>query len=119
VTQDRNRLTDILEAIDRIERYTFRGRDIFERDELIQVQVIHHIQIIGEAARGLSESSRARHPQIPWRAIIGMRNVLVHAYFGVELGEVWMVVERDSPVLRQAVQALLTELSGSATSEPG
>lgn len=56
---DRERLRDILEAIERIERHTAKGRDEFERDELIQTWVVHHIQIIGEAARKLSEEVRS------------------------------------------------------------
>ncbi len=61
----------------------------------------------GEACRGLSDELRTRHPEIPWPAIIGMRNILVHDYFGLNLDEVWAAVERDLPVLRQQVAAML------------
>lgn len=68
---DRARLQDIREAIARIESRTQgTGRQGFERDELIQVWVVHHLQIIGEAARGLSDEFRSRNPQIPWLQII-------------------------------------------------
>lgn len=72
---DQERLFDILEAIDRIERYTSQGRDVFEREELLQMWVIHHIQIVGEAARKISDALRMAHPEIPWSEIIAMRNV--------------------------------------------
>ena len=88
--EDRDRLEDILEAIERIERYAEKGRNIFEADELIQTWFIHHIQVIGEGARRLSQELRNRYPEIPWSAIIGMRNIVVHDYFGIDLEEVWL-----------------------------
>ena len=77
---DRERLLDIQEAIQRIEKYASSGREIFERDELIQTWVVHHLQIIGEAARHVSSSLKLRHAQVPWSQITGMRNILVHNY---------------------------------------
>lgn len=104
---DRVRLDDVLEAIKRVERYAKRGRKVFRTDELIQNWVIHHIQIIGEAAGKLSESFRKAHTEIPWPQIIKMRHVLVHDYFGIDLEEVWAVVERDLPDLKRKVKAIL------------
>ena len=66
---DRERLLDIQEAIERIERYAAHGRMAFEQDELIQNWMVSHIQIIGEASRALSEDLRARHPELPLIAI--------------------------------------------------
>ena len=73
---DRDRLADVLEAIERIERHTSTGREAFDTDELVQVWVVRHLQIIGEAVGHLSEDVRARYPDVPWRSIIGMRHVL-------------------------------------------
>lgn len=109
---DQARLLDIQEAIERIERYAARGRAAFEQDELIQNWMVSHIQIIGEASRGLSDDLRERHSRVPWRAIVGMRNVLVHRYFGIDLDAVWAVIERDLPSLKRAVAAILSELAG-------
>lgn len=103
------RLRDILEAIERIGKYAAKGRDAFERDELIQNWVAHHLQIIGEACRALSAQFREEHPEIPWVKIIGMRNILVHDYFGVDVDRVWAVVERDLPDLLAKVRAILRE----------
>lgn len=76
---------------------------------MIQVWIVHHIQIIGEAARALSDEIRARHNQIPW-PLIGMRHILVHNYFfGIDLDEVWSVVERDLPRLKENVRAILAQ----------
>jgi uncharacterized protein with HEPN domain len=63
--RDRQRLEDILEAIERIEKYASGGRATFDRDELVQTWVLHHLQIIGEAVRGLSDEIRSAHPDIP------------------------------------------------------
>ena len=106
---DRLRLEDILEAIKRVERYAKRGRKAFQTDELLQTWVIHHIQIIGEAASKLSESLRKVHTEVPWPQIIKMRHVLVHDYFGIDLEEVWAAVEHDLPDLRRKVKAILRE----------
>lgn len=72
------RLKDILDAITRIEKYTTQGREAFEESELIQIWVIHHLQIIGEAAARLGKDFHAAHPEIPWSRIIAMRNILVY-----------------------------------------
>jgi uncharacterized protein with HEPN domain len=107
---DRARLRDILEAIERIGRYTVDDPDEFEKNELVQNWVIHHVLVIGEAANGLSENLRAATPQIPWSAIIGMRHVLVHHYFDVDLDVVRMVLTRDLPILRPQIIALLERM---------
>lgn len=105
---DLDRVQDILEAIERVERHTTGGRASFDDDELIQVWVVRHLQIVGEAAGRLSEIARCERPDIPWRKIIGMRHVLVHGYFEVDLDLVWSVVEHDLAPLRSAI-ALMTE----------
>lgn len=106
---DRERLLDIQEAIERIEKYTAQGREAFERAELIQTWVIHHLQIIGEAARALSAAFKQQHSEVPWPQIAGMRNILVHHYFDVDVAVVWSVVERDLPVLKKQMTAMLGE----------
>jgi hypothetical protein len=64
---------------------------------------VHHLEIIGEACRGLSTELKGRHPEVPWSAIVGMRNILVHDYFGINLDEVWSAVERDLPTLHEQI----------------
>ena len=109
--RDRQRLEDILEAIERIEKYASGGRAIFDRDELVQTWVLHHLQIIGEAVRGLSDEIRSAHPDIPWAQIAAMRNILVHDYFGIDLDEVWAAVVRDLPQLKAKITAALASAS--------
>jgi uncharacterized protein with HEPN domain len=97
---DTQRLLDIIEAIDRIERYSSRGRDVFERDELVQNWIVNHLQLIGEAARSLSSDMREANKDVPWAKIIGMRHVLVHRYFEIDRDLVWSVVNGDLPELK-------------------
>jgi uncharacterized protein with HEPN domain len=117
VRSDPDRVQDILEAIDRIRRYSARGREAFDHDELIQVWVVRHLQVIGEAASKLSQIARDQQPDVPWRKIIGMRHVLVHGYFEVDLDLVWTVVEHDLAPLRRAV-ALMTADNAEETDQP-
>jgi uncharacterized protein with HEPN domain len=104
---ERERLLDILEAIERIEKYAVEGKTAFEADELIQTWVVHHITVIGEACRSLSDDFQAQYANIPWADIIGMRNILVHHYFGIDTDAVWSVVEHDIPELKFNIETIL------------
>jgi uncharacterized protein with HEPN domain len=111
VRDDREKLRDILEAIERINRYAVQGRQNFEENELIQVWMIQHLQIIGEACRSLSSDTRNCNPELPWSGIIGMRNILTHNYFEIDLDVVWSTVDNDLPDLKRKVEAILQGLS--------
>lgn len=100
------RLGDILEAIERIEKYASR-HDALNSDELVQTWVVYHLMIIGEACRTLSAEFRATHPEEAWGLAAGLRNVIVHEYFGIDLDIVWGVIERDLPALKKLVQEIL------------
>ena len=86
------RLRDILEAINNIEKYSIQGRESFEENELIQSWFIRHLQIIGESAFSLPKDFRDSNPNIPWSKIIGMRHILVHDYFRIDTELVWDVI---------------------------
>lgn len=107
---DRERLKDILEAIERIHRYASRGRGAFDQDELIQNWIVSHIQMIGEACRSMSEALRQQHPEVPWIHIIEMRHILVHEYFGIDLNIVWSVVQTDLDPLAKQIQSILASM---------
>ena len=106
---DRERLQDIQDSIDQIEKYAVQGQDRFQADELIQVWIIHYLQIIGEAASKLSDEFVQKHSDIPWAEIVAFRNILVHEYFRVNLRTIWKVVERDLPDLKIKVGKILQE----------
>jgi uncharacterized protein with HEPN domain len=105
----------MLEAIARIRRYVGRKRRAgFLGDALLQDAVIRNIEIIGEAASRLSPEFAARHAEIPWRDIVGMRHRLIHGYLNVNLVTVWEVIERDLPALSPRLRALLGAPSAPA-----
>jgi uncharacterized protein with HEPN domain len=106
----RERLLDIVEAINRIERYAIKGREVFEKDELVQNWYIRHLQIIGEAVRLLPSEFIERSANVPWSKIIGMRHILVHDYFEIDFNIVWNVIERDLPELKEEIIRFLNEL---------
>jgi uncharacterized protein with HEPN domain len=106
------RLKDILEAIEKIESYSEQGEERFRADELIQVWCVHHLQLIGEAARALPAETHQEFPEVPWREIIGMRHILVHQYFGVELDVIWNAITNDLQPLKDAIESALASLNG-------
>ena len=77
------------------------------RDPMAQDAIIRNFEIIGEATKRLSESTKARRPEIQWRDVAGFRDVLTHDYMGVDFNEVWNVIEDHLPALREAVRSLL------------
>lgn len=108
------RLRDVQEAIMHVLKYTSEGNNLFYHDELVQVWVIHHLEIIGEATRTIPQDFRNIYPEIPWKQINAMRNILIHIYFEINLDRVWEVVERDLPVLKASVDAILADQEGTS-----
>lgn len=106
---DRERLGDIQEAIERIRRHEVPDREAFDRDELVQSWVILNLQVIGEAARGLSAEFKQKHASIPWSEIGAMRNALIHGYFRIDLDAVWEAVDQYLPELEREVSAALSD----------
>ena len=107
-------LRHVLDAAGNIKEYIRDGKDAFLKDRKTQDAVIRNLEIIGEAVRQVSEETRARDATVPWKQISGMRDRLIHGYFGVDLELVWEAAEREVPNLQAKVAALL--LRGS--SEP-
>ena len=103
-------LAHILECAEKIEQFTADGKSRFLQDAMVQDAVLRNFSIIGEAAKRLDDSYRTAHPEIPWRALAGLRDILVHQYEGVDLERVWAIVERELPNLREAIAALLPPL---------
>lgn len=107
----RDRLQDILDAIAQIEIELVKGKSAFEGNPLIQLWMVHHLMIIGEAVRAIDPAFRQQHPAIPWRQIAGMRNILVHDYFRINKEIVWETVDQHIPLLKAELHKILDELA--------
>ncbi len=104
-------LDDMLEAIDLVKQYCLGvSEESFSRDTKLQDAVIRRLSIIGEAANRLPDDARSLAPGIPWKTIIGFRNVVIHEYAGVHMGRVWEIVQRELPVLKKQLADLLAKL---------
>lgn len=104
-------LLDILEAAEHarsfVEGLSF---DDFKRDIEKQFAVTRALEIIGEAARYVPESVQSQYPTIPWKDMVGMRNVVIHRYFGVDTAVIWRTVQEELPPLITTVHKILNEL---------
>ncbi len=92
-------LRHILEAIQRVLEYTAAGPEAFRQDLRTQDAVIRNLQVIGEATKNVSARMRGAHPEVPWKSMAGMRDRVVHDYFGISLDIVWDVVQNHLPPL--------------------
>lgn len=108
-------IDDILEAITRIREYT-QGLDYesFSQDRKTQDAVTRNLEVIGEAAGRLPESLRTATPNVEWRKIIGLRNILAHEYFGVSLPIVWDVVQNKLELLKATCKVLSNQSTGDS-----
>ena len=102
-------LQDIRQAIDRIEQYTAPDKRAFFDDQKTQDAVIRQLSIMGEAAGKLPAKLRTGYPAIPWKQIIGMRNILIHDYSEISVERVWETVEHDLPGLKKAIEYMIAE----------
>ncbi len=101
------RIEDILEAIGRIEEYTSDlDFDGWQKDQKTIDAVIRNFEIIGEAAGCIPEDVRARYREIPWAKMKGIRNILIHEYFGVDIDVVWQTIQSDLPILKSALNKI-------------
>ena len=100
-------LESMRECLERIDDYTAGGEEVFMASKLVQDGVIRNLEVIGEATKNLSDDLRSANPEIPWRQIAGMRDVLIHDYLRVNLRRIWQTVVSDLPPLRIVINTLL------------
>ena len=109
---DRLRLIDAIEQIELISSFSVRGRESFFNDLVLQSAVLHRLALLGEACRGVSPELREAHPEIPWRQIIGFRNVVIHEYFGIDLELAWAIVAEHIGALGAQLNSVVASLPG-------
>lgn len=107
---DRLYLIHIAECIDRIVRYTADGKDAFFSDTRTQDAVLRNLHVLTESTQRISEELRRQHPEVAWRETARFGNVVVHQYLGIDLLRIWDIIERDLPILRRQVGAMLEEM---------
>jgi len=116
--KERLYLLHILERITMTETFTADGYETFMQSQVIQEAVIRNFEVMGEAARRISEQTRHRYPHIPWPQIIGLRNRLIHNYDAISLERVWEIVEHELPTLKPHVEAMLQQVDAEQGGAP-
>lgn len=104
-------LEDILGAIDRIKQYTSNENRTFLSDVMMQDAVILQLAVIGETAKKVPRNLITKHKEIPWKDIVGLRNIIVHDYSQLKIQRLWETIERDLPALKKAIEAILIEIA--------
>ena len=102
-------LHHIMDSITKIESYASVGKEEFLAVSHWQDAIIRNLEIIGEASKHISLPLKEQHPEIPWRNVAGLRDVLIHNYMGVDLQSIWNVVENDLPSLKRQLQVIIDD----------
>lgn len=114
--RDETRLLHMLDAIQKIERFTSNVRqEDFEADSILYFAIVKNLEIIGEAAYKLTNEFRESHPHTPWKIIIGMRHCLVHGYYQISIEETWNTITNDLTPLKTQITTYLTEFPSTDT----
>jgi uncharacterized protein with HEPN domain len=108
-------LLHIRDALDSIASYTRGGKKAFLAEPMVQDAVIYKLAVIGEAVKRLPPSFRDQYPNIPWKRIAGMRDVVIHEYDQTELPRIWNVVYKDAPKLRRTITLILRGRDSNTT----
>jgi uncharacterized protein with HEPN domain len=113
VKDDRTYLLHALDAIDRLQTHAKVGRERFLSDRTIQEAVIRNFEVLGEATKNLTAEFKSSHPEVEWKAIAGLWDILIHEYFGVNHLLLWDLLAAEVAPLRAQVEAILADLPGA------
>jgi uncharacterized protein with HEPN domain len=107
---DRLYLSHMLECIEHIEEYTQGDEQLFRNSRLVQDAILRNLQTLAESSQRLSQTVKSELAEIPWRAIAGFRNILVHDYLGIDIEVIWRVVSDELPQLKAALTGKADQL---------
>ncbi|MBC8486617.1 MAG: DUF86 domain-containing protein [Bacteroidetes bacterium] len=108
---DRARMLHIIDAIQEIEFYNSNANfEKFKKTSIIRFASIKQLEIIGEATNRISDEIKTLYPNIQWRRIVGLRNILIHEYFGVDAKVVWDIIQNDIPILKKGIKVILENI---------
>lgn len=104
-------VNDILESIKRIENYTIDlSYEDFIENDLVRDAVLRNLEVIGEAAKSIPDEVRDQYPDVPWRRIVGLRNIVIHEYFGVDFENIWKIVKENIPEVKPFIKQVSKKL---------
>ena len=105
---DHVRIRHMLDAVNEIIDFTsYKSRKDLDNDRKLCLSLVHLLEIVGEAANGISNDMRDKYDNIPWQSVIDMRNRLIHGYFDIDLDIVWKTVEKDIPRLKHDLEVII------------
>jgi len=104
-------VTDMLESITRVEGY-IEGMEFneFKENNMAKDAVLRNLEVLGEAAKNLSTAIKEKYPDIPWKRIIGLRNIVIHGYFGVDFDNIWKIITDNVPEVKPSLEEVLKDL---------
>lgn len=103
-------LDDILESAERIEKYTkgIKYED-FEKGSIFIDAVVRNLEVIGEAVKNLPQDLKQKYPEVEWKKIAGLRDILIHEYFGIDTKIIWDIISNKLPALKNSVRKIVAE----------
>ncbi len=105
-------LEDILGFCRKIERYIKDlTRELFEKEEVVVDAVLRNLELLGEASRKLPEDFKTKHSEIPWKKVIGLRNIVIHEYAEIDFDIIWEIITKNIPETKRSIEKIYNELS--------
>src|SRR3990167_2857496 len=104
-------IEDILESIKLIEKYIRNiSKENLDNNQKLKDSIVRRLEIIGEAVKNIPDNFRKKYPEVPWKKIAGLRDIIIHTYFNIDLDITWNIIKKDLPDLKEKILKIRTEL---------